>query len=265
MKLEPTEQRILGVLLEKELAVPDSYPLTASSLLAGCNQKNNRDPVLVVEDFQLSGALSAMAEKGIVLRVSQAGSRAVRYKHQCEEKLGLNGRENAVLAELLLRGPQAPGALKPRVARMGMAASPAEILVVLEGLRARPDGPLVEQLPRQPRERDQRWAHLLGAGMAASEPAASEPAASETTASETTASETTAAAMPQPLPFAATVPSPEPAAVGHGPAAASHEPAAASHEPDELAARVARLERQVAELRSEVARMGERSADVDRE
>ncbi|MHC4512768.1 MAG: DUF480 domain-containing protein [Planctomycetota bacterium] len=241
MKLEPTEQRILGVLLEKELAVPDSYPLTENSLLAGCNQKNNRDPVFLVEDFQLSGALSAMAERGIVLRVSQAGSRAVRYKHQCEEKLGLNGREKAVLAELLLRGPQAPGALKPRVARMGMAASPAEILVVLEGLRARPDGPLVEQLPRQPRERDQRWAHLLGAEMAASEP---------------TASDTTAAATPQPLPFAPAEPSPEPAAV-------AHEPAPASHEPDELAARVGRLERQVAELRSEVARLGERSADVD--
>lgn len=162
MKLDPTEQRILGVLIEKELAVPDNYPLTQNALVAGCNQKNNRDPLMALEEFQVSGALASLLEKRLVLRVSQAGARTVRFKHQCDPLLGLGGREKAVLAELLLRGPQAPGALKPRLVRMGVAAGPAEILAVLEGLRARSDGPLVEQLPREPRQRDQRWQHLLG-------------------------------------------------------------------------------------------------------
>ena len=223
VKLEPTELRILGVLMEKELAVPDGYPLTENSLLAGCNQKSNRDPVMELEDFQLSGALAGMLEQGILLRVSEAGSRTVRYKHLCEEKLGLNDREKAVLAELLVRGPQAPGALKQRVARMGMAATPAEILVVLEGLRVRLDGALVEQLPRQPREREQRWTHLLG-GEARS-------AADE---------------MPRPRP----IQQPQPVVQPEPVVQPQPEPV-----PDDLADRVARLERRVVELEGEIQRL----------
>ncbi len=180
MKLDPTEQRILGVLIEKELAVPDSYPLTQNALLAGCNQKSNRDPVMALEEFQVSGALTSLLEKRLVLRVSQAGARTVRFKHQCDGMLGLGGRDKAVLAELLLRGAQAPGALKPRLVRMGVAASPPEILAVLEALRARSDGPLVEQLPREPRQRDQRWRHLLeGEFRARSSPEVSAPGPAE--------------------------------------------------------------------------------------
>ena len=253
MKLEPTEQRILGVLIEKELAVPDSYPLTENALLGGCNQKSNRDPVLALEDFQLSGALASMMEKRIVLRVSVAGSRTVRYRHQCDEVLGLNGREKAVLAELLLRGPQAPGALKPRVARMGMAATPAEILVVLEGLRARADGALVEQQPRRPRERDQRWTHLMGADAEEAETrsgAILQP--QPTTAAKTVSS----------LPFSeVAVPEPAvpelvlPEAAGSGGLEGGLE---------EVLARMDRLERQVAELHVALARLRHRPADTDR-
>ncbi|MEE9127825.1 MAG: DUF480 domain-containing protein [Planctomycetota bacterium] len=232
MKLEPSEERILGVLIEKELAVPDSYPLTENALLGGCNQKNNRDPVMSLEDFQLSGALAAMMEKGIVLRVSQSGSRTVRWKHLCPEKLGLNGREQAVLAELLLRGPQAPGALKPRVARMGMVATPSEILVVLEGLRARADGSLVEQLPPQPRERDQRWAQLLGGA----------------------ASVTDTAALAQPR-LSADMPPP----TSETPPASA---APVAERSEDLASRVVRLERQLLELRAEVVRLGGQAEDA---
>jgi uncharacterized protein YceH (UPF0502 family) len=250
VKLEPTEQRILGVLIEKELAVPDSYPLTENALLGGCNQKSNRDPVLVLEDFQLSGALASMLEKRILLRVSVSGSRTIRFKHQCDEVLGLNGREKAVLAELLLRGPQAPGALKPRVARMGMAATPAEILVVLEGLRARADGALVEQQPRRPRERDQRWTHLLGADAEGTDTPGGvilqpQPAAVPKTMSSSS------------LPFSEPA-VPEPAV----PELVLPEVASSGGLEDVLA-RMDRLERQVAELHVALARLRQRPADTD--
>lgn len=161
-RLDRTEQRIVGVLIEKALSVPDSYPLSENALLDGCNQKSNRDPVMDLQPFQLAGALLSLREKGWVVRV-EGGGRATRYRHQVVERLGLSAAELAVFAELLLRGPQAPGALKPRVLRMGLHAEPDRIEAVLRGLLARPQ-PLVEQLPLGPRERDQRWRHLVGDG-----------------------------------------------------------------------------------------------------
>ena len=237
-ELTPDERRVLGVLIEKGLSTPEYYPMTLKALIAGCNQKSNRDPHMALEDFQLSGALQAMIEKALVLRVSVSGSRTVRFKHLCEEKLGLNGREKAVLAELLVRGPQAPGALKARVARMGMAASPAEILVVLEGLRARVEGPLVEQMPQQPRERDQRWQYLLGGR-----------AAADATVAPATAPEMPLRRLDPPAA------APEPAAVLVPTKPAEPEPEA---EAEGLAARVAGLERRVAELEGEIARLRDR-------
>jgi uncharacterized protein YceH (UPF0502 family) len=157
--LDRTERRILGVLLEKELSVPDSYPLTANALLAGCNQKSNREPEMSLELFEVDGALLAMQLKGWVVKTES--SRAPRYRHKIDERLALDGREKAVLAELLLRGPQAAGALKTRVPRMGFeAASPTDVEAVLLALRDRPE-PLVRLLPRAPRERDARWQHCL--------------------------------------------------------------------------------------------------------
>jgi uncharacterized protein YceH (UPF0502 family) len=172
-RLDRTERRIVGVLLEKQLAVPDSYPLSENALLAGCNQQSNRDPLMDLVAFQLSGALLALQEKEWVARV-EGGGRVPRYRHRVAERLGVSGPALPVLAELLLRGPQAPGALKPRVARMGCVAAPAEIEAVLRELAAHAP-PLVEQLPLGPRERDQRWRHLLGADDEAA-PAAAVPA-----------------------------------------------------------------------------------------
>jgi len=160
-RLDRTERRIVGVLLEKQLAVPDSYPLSENALLAGCNQQSNRDPQMELVAFQLSGALLALQEKDWVARV-EGGGRVPRFRHRVAERLGVGGPALPVLAELLLRGPQAPGALKPRIARMGCVASPAEIETVLRELAALAP-PLVEQLPLGPRERDRRWRHLLGA------------------------------------------------------------------------------------------------------
>ena len=160
--LERTEQRIVGVLIEKELTVPDIYPLTVPALLAGCNQKNNRDPVLDLREFEVEGALMALRLKDWVSQSERDGGRSVRYRHRMEERLGVSPAEKAILAELLVRGPQAPGALKPRVERMGLTATPEQIEHHLRALAERPGGALVEQLALAPRERDRRWAHRLG-------------------------------------------------------------------------------------------------------
>lgn len=162
VRLDRTEQRIVGVLVEKQLSVPDSYPLTENALVLGCNQSSNRDPVLALEPFQVAGALMALQQKGIVKRV-EGGGRVAKFRHDLEASLQLGRPELAVMAELLLRGPQAAGALKPRVARMGNHAETEAIEQLLRGLAARSPA-LVELLPLGPRERDRRWRHLLGDG-----------------------------------------------------------------------------------------------------
>ncbi len=162
MKLDRTEQRIVGVLIEKQLSVPDSYPLSENALVDGCNQKSNRDPITELVSFQVAGAMMAMQQKGVVARVD-GGGRVVRYRHKLVEELHVGNSELAVLAELLLRGPQASGALKPRVARMGYHAAPEQIEALLRTLAGRSPA-LVELLPLGPRERERRWRHLLGDG-----------------------------------------------------------------------------------------------------
>lgn len=193
--LDKTEQRIVGVLIEKQLTVPDSYPLTENALVAGCNQSSNRDPVMALETFQVAGALMALHEKEWVARVEGAG-RVPKYRHRTEERTGVEARFLPLLCELLVRGPQAPGALKPRVARMGLAATPAEIEAALRELAALPR-PLVEQLPRRPRERDHRWGHLLGDAASREEQAAAPTAdAAVAPASQPAARPPTPAAEP---------------------------------------------------------------------
>lgn len=179
-KLDRTEQRIVGVLIEKQLSVPDSYPLSENALVDGCNQKSNREPTMDLLPFQVAGALMALQEKGFVAKV-EGGGRVARYRHRVEEQVGVGAEAMPVLAELLLRGPQAPGALKPRVARMGFTASPERIEAVLHQL-AQHAPPLVELLPLGPRERDRRWRHLLGDGSEATAPAADAAAAATATA-----------------------------------------------------------------------------------
>ena len=160
INLDQIEQRILGVLLEKQRTVPDTYPMTENALVTGCNQSSNRDPVMSLQAFEIAGALMALHGNDIVLRV-EGGSRAVKYRHRIDEILGVSEEQLAVLAELLLRGPQAPGALKPRVARMGFHATAEQVQQALQAL-ASCSPALVSQEPRRPRERDHRWRHLLG-------------------------------------------------------------------------------------------------------
>src|SRR5262245_5005322 len=173
IKLDRTEQRIVGVLIEKQLSVPDSYPLSENALVDGCNQKSNRDPVMELAAFQVSGALMALQEKGYAARV-EGGGRVPRFKHRAAEELQLDPKELAVLAELLLRGPQSSGALKPRVARMGNHAPLEEIEGIL-GKLAQRTPPLVVRRPPGKHERDPRWQHLLGDGSEQTEVSAAPP------------------------------------------------------------------------------------------
>ncbi len=157
--LDPIEQRILGVLIEKEATVPDTYPLTENALRMGCNQSNNRDPVMDLRDQDMADPLRSLLEKSWIARID-GGGRSTKWRHKAIERVGLTKPELCVMCELLLRGPQAPGALKPRVQRLGYDAEPAEIEATLVRLASRPE-PLVVQLPLGPRERDRRWAHRL--------------------------------------------------------------------------------------------------------
>ena len=124
--LDAIQQRIVGVMVEKELTVPDSYPLTENSLLIGCNQKSNRDPEMALTATDLHPALLFLREDGWLVRID-SGGRVVRYRHKVMERLNIGREQMIVITELLLRGPQAPGALKPRIARMGLHAEPARI------------------------------------------------------------------------------------------------------------------------------------------
>ena len=161
LDLDRLEQRIVGVLIEKQLTVPDSYPLTVNALVAGCNQKNNRDPQMTVEDYEVEGAIRSLMEKDWVREMDKAGGRAMRYEHVAGDQLGVEVADLAILAELLVRGPQGPGALKTRASRMKAFASPADVEARLRTLAARPV-PYVRELPKRPREHACRWMHLLG-------------------------------------------------------------------------------------------------------
>lgn len=167
VELDRTEQRIVGVLIEKQRTVPDTYPMSENALVAGCNQKSNRDPVMDLQSFEVAGACMALHQREVLARV-EGGGRVVKFRHKLDERLGVGDDALAVLCELLLRGPQAPGALKPRVARLGFHGSPAQIEGVLQDLAAHAP-PLVTRLAKRPRERDHRWAHLLGPGGVADE------------------------------------------------------------------------------------------------
>ena len=118
IQLNPAESRVLGVLIEKATTTPEQYPLSLNALTSGCNQKNNRDPVLTMTEDETFDALESLRAKQLSVRVDMAGSRVHRYKHTAGEALHARAGELAVLAELLLRGPQTIGELRGRASRM---------------------------------------------------------------------------------------------------------------------------------------------------
>ncbi len=158
--LDPTECRILGVLVEKALATPEYYPLTVNALVTGCNQKSNRHPITELEDWEVEGALQSLRDKGWA-ETAGAGGRAVKWRHKVDTRLGLSVPELAVLTELLVRGPQQPGELRGRAARMAPIADQEALQQVLDGLAHR-EAPLVVKHARVPGERADRWGQTLG-------------------------------------------------------------------------------------------------------
>jgi uncharacterized protein len=160
--LDPLEQRVLGVLVEKELSTPEYYPLTLNALVNGCNQSSNRDPVLAATEEEVQAALEGLRDRRLAATVQGAGARALKYAQRITEERGLTVQEAAILAELLLRGPQTPGELRGRSARMYPFQDLTEVDAALSLLAEAEPGPLVVKLPRAPGTKESRYAHLLG-------------------------------------------------------------------------------------------------------
>ncbi len=153
------ETRVLGTLVEKQRTVPDSYPLTLNALVSGCNQKSSRAPVMEATESEVQAALDSLRRRNLVIESS--GGRVSRYSHNLEAVLKVPTQSAAILAVLMLRGPQTPGELRINCERMHRFADLSALEAFLEELAARPAGPLVVQLPRVPGARENRWAHLL--------------------------------------------------------------------------------------------------------
>ncbi|MGZ5914515.1 MAG: YceH family protein [Hyphomicrobium sp.] len=156
------EARALGVLVEKSLTVPDSYPLSLNALTLGCNQKTARDPVIAASDAEVQAAVDAL--KGLSLAFEVSGSRVARYEHNLGRALGVPSQSVALLATLMLRGAQTAAELRIGAERLHRFADVSAVEGFLDELATRPaekGGPLVLQLPRAPGAREQRWAHLL--------------------------------------------------------------------------------------------------------
>jgi hypothetical protein len=161
MDLTPEELRVLGCLVEKQRTVPDTYPLSLNGLRTAANQTTNRDPVVRYDEPTIEAALDRLRERGIVRRGVTAGSRVIKYWQLAEELLGLDDADVAVLAVLMLRGPQTPGELKGRTERLHGFDGIDDVVATLDRLAGR-DEPLVARLEREPGRKEHRYAHLLG-------------------------------------------------------------------------------------------------------
>lgn len=153
------ETRVLGVLAEKQRTVPDTYPLTLNSLVSGCNQKSSRNPVLEASEAEVQSALDSLRALSFIIETS--GGRALRYGHNIERVLLIPTQSTALLASLMLRGPQTAGELRINSERLHRFADISSVESFLAELSERPAGALVMELPRQPGSRENRWMHLL--------------------------------------------------------------------------------------------------------
>ncbi len=158
MEIDRTSRRILGALIEKRWTTPEQYPLTLNSLVLACNQKSNRDPEMQVEEFIAEGCLYQLRLTELIMIVERDVGRTVRYSERMSEKLDLSRQQQAIVAELMLRGPQTAGELLRRCERMAHFENEGEV----EGLlRAMADRHWTKLLPRTAREKHPRWTHLF--------------------------------------------------------------------------------------------------------
>ncbi|ARN21396.1 YceH family protein [Piscinibacter gummiphilus] len=156
------ETRVLGVLIEKAHTVPDSYPLSLNSLVGGCNQKTARDPVLNASESEVQATVDALKVLHLVFEAS--GSRVSRYEHNLGRAMNLPSASVALLAVLMLRGPQTSSELRGNSERLHKFADTGSVEAFLDELAERSEekgGPLVVKLPRAPGARESRWTHLL--------------------------------------------------------------------------------------------------------
>ena len=158
--LNDVETRVLGSLIEKDVTTPDYYPLSLNALVNACNQKNNRDPVMNLDEETARQALDSLQEKRLAGPTSSADSRVTKYEHRLQEAFNFTRGETAILCVLLLRGPQTPGELRGRTERMHRFEDLTEVQSTLQRLMQR-DPVLVRVLPRQPGTKEARYMHLL--------------------------------------------------------------------------------------------------------
>lgn len=161
------ETRVLGVLAEKQRTVPDSYPLTLNALASGCNQKTSRDPIIEASESEVQAALDNL--KFLSLVVESSGGRVARYAHNIERVLHIPTQSTALIATLMLRGPQTAGELRINSERLHRFADISSVESFLAELSEREAGALVTELPRQPGARENRWTHLLSGAPAVEE------------------------------------------------------------------------------------------------
>jgi uncharacterized protein YceH (UPF0502 family) len=166
IELSAYEARVIGCLIEKQITTPEQYPMSLNALTNACNQKSNREPVLQLPEAEVQALIDALSRKNLLLEKSGFGSRVPKYQQRfCNTEFSVfqfTPQERAIVCELLLRGPQTPGELRSRAARMAEFANAAEAEAALEALAQRASGPLVVRLPREPGKRETRYAHLFG-------------------------------------------------------------------------------------------------------
>lgn len=208
LELSALEARVIGCLMEKQVATPDQYPLSLNALVNACNQRSNRDPVLDLDEREVQAVVDGLLRKQLVMEKSGFGSRVPKY-HQlfCNTEFGslrFSAAQTAIVCELLLRGPQTPGELRAHASRLAPLRDVAQVEAELEDLMTRPEGPFVVRLAREPGRREARYAQLFTgapAEAAVASAATSDPAepAEATLAARVTALEGEVAALRQAL------------------------------------------------------------------
>ena len=179
--LNEAEVRVLGSLVEKQVTTPEYYPLTLNALVAACNQKSNRSPVVAYDEATVERAAESLRSKNLVYLFYGSTSRVPKYKHMMAEVFSLSAAELAVICVLMLRGHQTPGELRGRTDRLHDFSSLQEVEETLDALAAKEPEPLVMKLPRQPGQKEVRYAHLLSGEVSAEQFSVPEQADAEAT------------------------------------------------------------------------------------
>jgi len=181
--LTDVEVRVLGSLIEKDITTPDYYPLSLNALVNACNQKNNRDPVMALDEDAVRGALDSLQQQRLAGPSSSADSRVTKHEHRLQEVFNFDRREIAILCVLLLRGPQTPGELRGRTERMYRFEALDDVHATLDRLSQR-EPALVAVLPRQPGTKESRYMHLFSGSAPTPEAASTTEAGASSQASD---------------------------------------------------------------------------------